>query len=243
MTPYFQGFPKIGRWANSKIAITEKIDGTNASIAISRFAGSAADAYAVDPTVLLAVDGLSEISVERGCDAAGNPIDVEVERPRSFVLRAGSRTRWITPAADNYGFASWAHENAHELMALGEGVHYGEWWGNGIQRKYGSELKYFSLFNTGRWADTPDGVYDKSSGNPLKRPINVDRLAVVPQLYYGPLRDASGACMIEQTAKRLQFAGSQAFPGFDDPEGVMVYFEALKTYAKVPFDPRPKGQI
>lgn len=40
----------------------------------------------------------------------------------------GSRTRWITPEDDNFGFARWAHENRDELLKLGPGRHFGEWW-------------------------------------------------------------------------------------------------------------------
>ena len=48
----------------------------------------------------------------------------------------GSRKRWIVPEDDNYGFARWAHEHEDELRAgLGYGQHFGEWWGQGIQRK------------------------------------------------------------------------------------------------------------
>lgn len=49
-------------------------------------------------------------------------------------LYAGSRNRWITPEDDNYGFAKWVRANAEELKLLGPGRHFGEWWGNGIQR-------------------------------------------------------------------------------------------------------------
>ena len=41
----------------------------------------------------------------------------------------GSRTRWITPDDDNFGFSKWAHEHKEELMGLGMGQHFGEWWG------------------------------------------------------------------------------------------------------------------
>ena len=41
----------------------------------------------------------------------------------------GSRTRWITPQDDNMGFSAWAHEHKDELMPLGVGRHFGEWWG------------------------------------------------------------------------------------------------------------------
>jgi hypothetical protein len=64
---------------------------------------------------------------------------------------AGSRNRWITPDADNFGFARWVAEHEEELRALGPGSHYGEWWGSGIQRRYGLDEKRFSLFNVGRW--------------------------------------------------------------------------------------------
>ena len=64
----------------------------------------------------------------------------------------GSRTRWITPEDDNYGFAKWALAHKDELMALGPGRHFGEWWGSGCQRGYGltNGEKRFSLFNTSR---------------------------------------------------------------------------------------------
>ena len=34
----------------------------------------------------------------------------------------GSRTRWITPEDDNYGFARWANENKEELLRLLQNV-------------------------------------------------------------------------------------------------------------------------
>lgn len=41
----------------------------------------------------------------------------------------GSRTRWITPDDDNHGFARWAFDHEEELRRLGQGKHFGEWWG------------------------------------------------------------------------------------------------------------------
>lgn len=62
-------------------------------------------------------------------------------------LFAGSRTRWITPGKDdNYGFAGWVERNRKELLKLGPGQYFGEWWGAGIQRRYGMTEKVFSLF-------------------------------------------------------------------------------------------------
>src|SRR3990167_9351566 len=72
----------------------------------------------------------------------------------------GSRSRWITPDADNFGFAKWAYTHEAELRELGAGFHYGEWWGQGIQRGYGLKEKRFSLFNVKRWKDTrPAGCH------------------------------------------------------------------------------------
>lgn len=67
----------------------------------------------------------------------------------------GSRSRWITPEDDNFGFARWATGNREDLLKLGPGQHFGEWWGAGIQRRYGLTEKRFSLFNVSRWSD-PD---------------------------------------------------------------------------------------
>ena len=68
-------------------------------------------------------------------------------------FQVGSRNQWITPEKDNAGFARWAYDHKGELMTLGVGFHYGEWWGQGIQRGYGLKEKRFSLFNTSRWSD------------------------------------------------------------------------------------------
>jgi hypothetical protein len=125
----------------------------------------------------------------------------------------GSRTRWITPEDDNFGFSRWAHENKDCLMKLGPGRHFGEWWGAGIQRKYGQAGKRFSLFNTFRWLD--DAVRPECCG-------------VVPVLYQGLFTtDAIGTVM-----ERLQALGSVAAPGFTNPEGIIVYHHAARVYMK-----------
>lgn len=125
----------------------------------------------------------------------------------------GSRTRWITPADDNFGFAKWVLDNMDELARLGPGRHWGEWWGSGIQRKYGLTEKRFSLFNTFRWTD--DAV----------RPACC---SVVPILYQGLFTtEAVGAAL-----ERLQALGSVAAPGFMNPEGLIVYHHAARVYLK-----------
>lgn len=138
-------------------------------------------------------------------------------------IRAGSRTRWITPEDDNFGFAAWVRDNADSLRELGPGRHFGEWWGAGIQRRYGLTEKRFSLFNVGRWSET--------------RPACCH---VVPTLYRGPFDTAA----VDQVLEVLRLDGSVAAPGFMKPEGVIVFhvagnFGFKKTLER---DELPKSQ-
>ena len=166
----FQPFDKIARLSRP-CTITEKIDGTNASVYIA---------------------------------------------PGEFLC--GSRTRWITPEDDNYGFARWAHEHREELVAgLGEGHHFGEWWGQGVQRKYDQGRKRWSLFNTHKWRD--DAV----------RPACCD---VVPVLAEGVF----SSVMAEGVIMTLRERGSAAAPGFMKPEGIIIYHHALGKYFKKTLD-------
>jgi len=181
--PKFEPMQKIGRLSRG-CTVSEKIDGTNASV------------YIGDP-----------------------------EMGDRDIFLTGSRTRWITPTDDNYRFSRWAHEHKDELMKLGPGHHFGEWWGLGIQRNYGLTEKRFSLFNTNRWAD------------PAVRPACC---SIVPVLYEGIFNISA----IENVLTDLQLYGSKAAPGFTNPEGVVVYHHATKTLFKktIEKDDQPKGQ-
>ena len=172
----FRAFNKIPR-LNRDCVITEKIDGTNASIFIGE----------------------------------------------SGEFLVGSRNRWITPEEDNYGFARWAYDHREELLQLGPGHHFGEWWGCGIQRRYGLKDKRFSLFNTERWGDS--------------RPSCCH---VVPVLYSGPFCTQEVQSLIEI----LRIHGSVAAPGFN-PEGIIVYHKAANQYFKVTVkdDESPKSLV
>lgn len=140
-------------------------------------------------------------------------------------VRAGSRKRWLTLESDNFGFCAWVTEHA-ELLAstLGEGRHYGEWYGQGIQRRYGLEEKRFALFNSSRW---DDGDLPTDIG-----------LEVVPVITAGPLDQA-----VENALAQLRLCGSIAVPGFDKPEGIVVWHTASRSYFKVLLegDALPKG--
>jgi len=124
------------------------------------------------------------------------------------TIRAGSRRRWITPDDDNAGFARWVSEHSAELLSMGPGAHFGEWWGSGIQRRYGLNEKRFSLFNVGRWGE---GGKDAD-----KKPACCH---VVPVLWRGGFNSGD----ILKVAMDLHETGSAAAPGFMDPEGIVVW--------------------
>lgn len=143
---------------------------------------------------------------------------------------AQSRKRVITPDDDNFGFAAWARDNAGALVdTLGAGRHFGEWWGSGIQRRYGltNGDRRFSLFNTARYADAPLS--------------NVDGLATVPVIYEGRFSQAE----IHSALVGLQLYGSRAAAGFMDPEGVVVFHSAAQQMFKVTIegDDAPKSVV
>lgn len=137
------------------------------------------------------------------------------EQQRVFIdqgltLRCQSRTRFITPENDNFGFARWAYSNGTELIVgLGEGHHYGEWWGSGIQRGYGQEEKIFSLFNTRRW-----GPHNPNTPTCVR---------VVPTIHKNSLSEAR-EFLVEN--------GSLAAPGFMNVEGIVVYEVNTQTLWK-----------
>lgn len=136
-----------------------------------------------------------------------------------LAMWVGSRSRWITPLQDNHGFASWAYDHKDELLTLGIGRHFGEWWGNGIQRGYGLPKgeKRFSLFNVKRWGD--DYIRPKCCH-------------VVPVLYTGVFNTE----MVLETMNYLWLNGSSAAPGFMNPEGVVVYHTAGNVMFKKTFE-------
>lgn len=143
---------------------------------------------------------------------------------------AQSRSRVITPQADNFGFARWVYDHASELASmLGPGIHFGEWWGKGIQRGYGLESKRFSLFNTAKWDGLRDEFEQGTDGD----------LSVVPVLYEG-LFDQDE---INSWISGLWQFGSFAAPGFKQPEGIVIFHTAARTMFKVTLekDEKPKG--
>lgn len=141
---------------------------------------------------------------------------------------AASRSQFVTVKQDNYGFAAWVEKNREELLKLGPGRHFGEWWGAGVQRKYNTGEKRFSLFNTSRWLST----------DPLKTPPP-SCCHVVPVLWDGNLEDMD----LDAILADLATSGSRAAPGFMKPEGVVIFHTAANLAFKKTFekDEEPKS--
>lgn len=163
---------------------------------------------------------------------------------------AQSRTRIITPSQDNQGFARWVRKHADVLIStLGEGLHFGEWWGVGIQRGYDLSERRFSLFNTKRW-NTGEGALALS----VARAQGV-AIYSVPVLWEGPWMMPVGTVvgyiddgapfnedgspkfidlpsvparryMPEFELEFLRNSGSRAVPGYMKPEGIVVFHQA-----------------
>jgi hypothetical protein len=199
----FQKWPKIPR-LNRDMIITEKIDGTNAQIFIVPNEIMESQ-YVIGPET---ADYASEYGIHLG----------------DSVMFAGSRKRFLSYEKDNFGFWKWADENKGNLALLGPGRHYGEWWGQGIQRKYGEVRKRFSLFNVSMYRDC--------------RPACCD---VVPILYEGPF----DTDMVDHVVFMLKEGGSHAVQGFMNPEGVVVFHVAANKTFKVTChnDETPKALI
>lgn len=157
----------------------------------------------------------------------GDPINHHIGDPNPTMIIAGSRNKWITPQDDNMSFAKWVELHRDELITgLGPGLHHGEWWGAGIQRRYGLTEKRFSLFNTAIWED--DAVRPKCCG-------------VVPVLAEG----MDIRVVTEAALDILRKEGSRAAPGFMKPEGVVLFHSASGSLFKVTLenDESPKGKV
>ena len=201
----FTKFPSIKRFSRD-IIITEKLDGTNAQIYI--------ELRAAVPQEEIDSGGFPFMSLEKdGLD---------------YVMLAGSRSRWLGKGKDdNFGFGEWVGNNAKELLELGPGKHFGEWWGKGIQRGYGLDKKKFSLFNVTRWYN-----FDTHTN------ICPSCCDVVPTMYKGPLTEES----IYLSLEALKVGGSSAAKGFMNPEGIVIFHTAANILFKKTLENDEKGK-
>lgn len=222
----FQPFAKMARYSRECI-VTEKLDGTNAQI------------YILPENEYLAA-GLTR----------AHPDPIPAAKVNGFVLIAGSRTRWIRPKQpgekgdpDNYGFAAWVRDHAEDLVNLGPGKHFGEWFGSGINRAYGMTTRKFALFNVSRWIPytTDNGVEaaPTTDGSPAFGTGRVQCCTVVPTIYRGEFCESA----IVHSLALLRNAGSLMVSGFRNPEGIVIFHTASGTLFKktIEGDESPKS--
>ena len=171
MSLEFRSFQKIPRWARD-IVVTEKIDGTNTSVWVDHFTrAQIEDTDSQIPTQVISLTAMADNGMAVMFDGAA-------DGSLTFV-RAGSANGFLWPKKDHYEFAAWVWENANILFGLGDGSHFGEWYGRKIQRAYGMEERRWALFNVGRWSGQ---LGDQAP------PACCD---VVPVLYSGPMTTLS----------------------------------------------------
>ena len=152
-------------------------------------------------------------------------------------MLVGSRKRQIWPegwegktGCDNAGFAGWVYVNREALFEfLGEGRHFGEWCGGKIQRGYDMEEKRFLLFNTGRFGPDRQEIPEE---------LKEVGLGVVPVLYQGMFTSD----VVDEVMDSLKHYGSKISEGFMNPEGVVVYHQAIKKMFKVTYDHDKTGK-
>src|SRR3989304_7518231 len=156
----------------------------------------------------------------------------------------GSRSRWITPQDDNHGFAKWVEDNKDDLLKLGKGRHFGEWWGCGINRGYGLKEKRFSLFNRSRWClhnEEPKIILTEDPKITKIQQRLPECCSLVPILYEGPFDTVE----VLRCINELGISGSKASPGYMNAEGVIIYHVAGNVFFKktINNDIRHKSQF
>lgn len=217
----FQGWPKTPRLSNGGVTITEKIDGTNACVVVFPVPLGQAGTLPTPETL----GGFCWVYDAQREDVA-------------YLVGAQSRKRLIFPGQDNAGFAGWVQSYAVELFdLLGPGRHFGEWWGQGIQRRYGMNRKVFSLFNTHRWHKIAEqrGDWEKHAESL--------GMTTVPTMYEGRLSDYQIENCLNILRENGSFAASQwGFPG-QKAEGIIIRHRDLGGNLKafVENDDTPKS--
>ena len=189
------------------IVITEKMDGSNCAIIFE------------------------DVTTE---DVENTPSTELIVRG-AYLYRVGaqSKNRLITPGktTDNYGFAAFVYAHKEELFdLLGVGHHFGEWWGDGIQKRYQVQYRVFSLFNTAKHKDTFLRLKDEAG-----RDVMIER---VPVLYEGPFSEEA----VKASLDSLNKYGSLGHPFNPNPEGIVIYHTQSKQVYKVTRDGNDAGK-
>jgi hypothetical protein len=178
-----------------------------------------------------------EIVVTEKIDGTNAQIFIDLA---SNVFLTGSRNRWVTPDSDNHGFSNWAHEHKTELLTLGNGRHFGEWWGSGIQRGYATKDKHFSLFNISRYCLSTQEPKNLSCDPELiKLQTRLPACCgLVPVLWTGLMDQLD----TKHILLKLHTTGSHAAPGYMEPEGIVIFHTASGHLYKRTFSDIRKGE-
>ena len=132
------------------------------------------------------------------------------------IVGVQSRNRMIEVGDDNFGFALWVDNNKDDIVKLGEGYHYGEWYGEGIQKNpHMIEGKRFALFNTHRPQDSLPACVE-----------------LVPVLYSGVYL---GQHHVDDLMSNLSDAYKVKGNG-SKPEGIILYFHQHRQSLKYTFN-------
>lgn len=143
---------------------------------------------------------------------------------QSRTVLAGSRSKWLindgSRSWDNHGFGAWVKENEEKLLNLPEGLHYGEWYGKGINRNYGMKDRKLMLFNRSRYQNILEEG-DFPTELELETVISLVSVSELPE----------EALRIKA---RVDKEGSYHVPGFMKTEGVIFRFQlSAKVYKEV----------
>lgn len=125
---------------------------------------------------------------------------------KKLIVRAGSRNKWLdtNKKRDNFGFGAFVQENKDVLFEiLGEGRHFGEWCGKGIQTGEGLDTRRLYMFDS--MLDIPNE--------------HRDIISTVPLVYKGEFSQAYLIRILQTLKDKGSFLN-----GFKDPEGIIINF-------------------
>ena len=146
-------------------------------------------------------------------------VDKMEDTGQLYVAGVQSRKRIITPGADtdNFGFAGYVMDNCIDIAEkLGEGYHYGEWAGEGIQKNPHCIVgRKFYLFNSNRWRF---GRQERPAG-----------MMCVPVLYEAEWYPE----VVEDQMDDLWLR--HMHDGFYTPEGIVVWYHKTRRFEKHTF--------
>lgn len=211
MTIEFKAWPKTPRLFRD-IVITEKVDGSNSAIIFEELAEN--EVRHPEAVAVISRDGVD------------------------YQVAAQSRNRLIFPGkqTDNYGFAAFVQQHAEKLFdLLGTGRHFGEWYGEGVGKRYGDKVRGyrgFALFNVDKHAEVWGDLSDEAGRRVVVEPM--------PVLYEGKFSESA----IRGVAEELKREGSVVVPFHPNPEGIVVFHTQSRQVYKYTFDnnDEAKGQ-